>query len=97
MNIDSHFAGIVILILVIVIVQIVIFVRIVLSIKSHIQRLKRARDEAMLAGQNSAHFEKAYSMLDRIQREKLVAMRGTLLGKILSYIFAGTSYEKTSR
>ncbi len=95
-EINNHIVGLVILLVVILGVQIIVFVRIVSSIKSRIQDLKSIRDEAIQSGKHTEDFEKAFSMLDQVQREKLLAMRETFWGKILKHIFTGTSYEKPS-
>lgn len=96
MEINNHIVGLVVLLVVILGVQIIVFVRIVSSIKSRIQDLKSIRDEAIQSGRHSADFEKAFGMLDQVQREKLLAMQGTFWGKLFKDLFTGTSYEKPS-
>ncbi len=95
MNIDTHIAGVMILLIIVTVTQILVFVRTVSSIKSRLHTLKNMQEDALREGNLTPQYAKAFAILNQLHHEKLQGLRRTVWGWIFGHILSDSSHEKS--
>lgn len=93
MNFRIDFIGAGILLSIIFASRIIGVIRTVHSIKSHAQALRLARDTAIQKGEDSVHYQQAYTMLYNLQKERLITIKKSFWGVLIGKIATKKYYE----